>query len=72
VTDYLDASSLLRWCVQATGELRRHASEIDALIVFPVADADTSTNMSLTMDAVARAVEPSSPGAQICPVQPPR
>lgn len=57
VADHLDAHSVLRWCVLAAAELRRQADEINALNVFPVADADTGTNMSLTMDAVARAVE---------------
>lgn len=62
MADRLDADSLLRWCVLAAAEPRLRAGEIDALNIFPVADADTGTNMSLTMDAVARAVEPAVAG----------
>jgi dihydroxyacetone kinase-like predicted kinase len=62
VADDFDADRLLRWCVLAAAELRRQASEIDALNVFPVADADTGTNMSLTMEPVARAVEQAVAG----------
>ncbi|HLK95310.1 MAG TPA: DAK2 domain-containing protein [Nocardioidaceae bacterium] len=46
-----------RWrdaCVVALGEARE---EIDALNVFPVPDADTGTNVYLTMDSAARAAD---------------
>jgi DAK2 domain fusion protein YloV len=46
-----------RWrdaCVVALGDARE---EIDALNVFPVPDADTGTNVYLTMDAAARAAD---------------
>ena len=46
-----------RWrgaCVAAFAEARE---EIDALNVFPVPDADTGTNVYLTLDAAARAAD---------------
>ena len=46
-----------RWrraCVAALGEARE---EIDALNVYPVPDADTGTNVYLTMDAATRAAD---------------
>jgi len=46
-----------RWraaCVDALGEARE---EIDALNVFPVPDADTGTNVYLTLEAAARAAD---------------
>ncbi|BBX71054.1 DAK2 domain-containing protein [Mycolicibacterium psychrotolerans] len=47
----LDASALRRWAHAAVSELIRHTDEINALNVFPVADADTGTNMLFTMRA---------------------
>ncbi len=46
-----------RWrrsCVEALGEARE---EIDALNVYPVPDADTGTNVYLTMEAATRAAD---------------
>jgi uncharacterized protein len=63
----LDADMLRRWCVLAAADLRREAGEIDALNIFPVADADTGTNMSLTMAPVARAVEQAVAGGADLP-----
>lgn len=47
----LDASVLREWAHVCVGQLIRHADEINALNVFPVADADTGTNMLFTMRA---------------------
>lgn len=47
----LDASALRRWAHAAVAELISHTDEINQLNVFPVADADTGTNMSFTMRA---------------------
>lgn len=47
----LDASTLREWAHTAVGELITHADEINRLNVFPVADADTGTNMLFTMRA---------------------
>jgi DAK2 domain fusion protein YloV len=45
----LDASALRDWAHTAVGGLISHADEINRLNVFPVADADTGTNMLFTM-----------------------
>jgi uncharacterized protein len=60
-TRRLDASALRDWAYTAVGDLITHTDEINRLNVFPVADADTGTNMLFTMrsawaqaDALAR------------------
>jgi uncharacterized protein len=53
----LDASGLLAWAHAAVGGLVVHAEEINRLNVFPVADADTGTNMLFTMRAALAAAE---------------
>ena len=45
----LDASALRNWAHAAVGDLISHTDEINRLNVFPVADADTGTNMLFTM-----------------------
>lgn len=45
----LDASTLRKWSHTAVGDLITHTDEINRLNVFPVADADTGTNMLFTM-----------------------
>ncbi|GAC1642030.1 MAG: DAK2 domain-containing protein [Mycobacterium sp.] len=47
----LDASALRDWARTAVGDLISHTDEINRLNVFPVADADTGTNMLFTMRA---------------------
>ena len=47
----LDATALRDWAHCAIGHLIRHADEINGLNVFPVADADTGTNMLFSMRA---------------------
>ena len=47
----LDASALRDWAHTAVGDLISHTDEINRLNVFPVADADTGTNMLFTMRA---------------------
>jgi DAK2 domain fusion protein YloV len=47
----LDSSALLDWADAAVAALITHADEINRLNVFPVADADTGTNMLFTMRA---------------------
>lgn len=47
----LDASALRAWADAAVGDLVTHADEINRLNVFPVADADTGTNMLFTLRA---------------------
>ncbi|WP_413641691.1 DAK2 domain-containing protein [Mycobacterium sp. RTGN5] len=45
----LDASALRDWAHTAVGDLITHTDEINRLNVFPVADADTGTNLLFTM-----------------------
>ncbi|BBY29260.1 DAK2 domain-containing protein [Mycolicibacterium sediminis] len=45
----LDATTLRAWAHAAVDGLAAHADEINRLNVFPVADADTGTNMLFTM-----------------------
>ena len=45
----LDAATLRDWAHTAVGDLITHTDEINRLNVFPVADADTGTNMLFTM-----------------------
>ena len=47
----LNASALRDWAYTAVGDLITHTDEINRLNVFPVADADTGTNMLFTMRA---------------------
>ncbi len=47
----LDASGLREWAHTSVGDLIAHTDEINRLNVFPVADADTGTNMLFTMRA---------------------
>ena len=56
--DRLTADDVRRWATDALAELGRAREEIDALNVFPVADADTGTNLYLTMEAAAQALPP--------------
>ena len=45
----LDGTALRDWAHTAVGDLITHIDEINRLNVFPVADADTGTNMLFTM-----------------------
>jgi dihydroxyacetone kinase-like predicted kinase len=47
----LDATTLRYWAHTAVSGLITHTDEINQLNVFPVADADTGTNMLFTMRA---------------------
>lgn len=47
----LDGSGLRNWAHTAVADLISHTEEINQLNVFPVADADTGTNMLFTMRA---------------------
>jgi len=54
----LDASALCDWADAAVAGLIARAEEINRLNVFPVADADTGTNMLFTMRSALAAVTP--------------
>ena len=56
----LDADAVRRWSVAAVDALDAHRAEIDELNVFPVADADTGTNLALTLHAGADALAAAS------------
>ncbi|GAB2708387.1 DAK2 domain-containing protein [Nocardia thraciensis] len=53
----LDGAALARWARLCLDGLERRRDEINALNVFPVADADTGTNLLVTMRAALRAVD---------------
>ncbi|SFC99867.1 DAK2 domain-containing protein [Streptomyces aidingensis] len=53
----LDADAVRRWCRFALDALGRARREIDAINVYPVADGDTGTNLYLTVESAAQAVE---------------
>ncbi|MCQ4084215.1 DAK2 domain-containing protein [Streptomyces sp. RB6PN25] len=53
----LDASAVRTWCRLALRELGRAREEIDAINVYPVADADTGTNLYLTVESAAQSVD---------------
>ncbi|MDT3400476.1 DAK2 domain-containing protein, partial [Streptomyces sp. B1866] len=53
----LDAAAVRTWCGLALDALGRSRAEIDAINVYPVADGDTGTNLYLTAQAAAWAVD---------------
>ncbi|MFD3454242.1 DAK2 domain-containing protein [Streptomyces sp. NPDC058691] len=53
----LDAPAVRAWCRLALQALGRAREEIDAINVYPVADGDTGTNMYLTVESAAQAVD---------------
>ncbi|MFH0250681.1 DAK2 domain-containing protein, partial [Streptomyces chitinivorans] len=58
----LDAAAVREWSAQALDALGRARETIDAINVYPVADADTGTNLYLTAESAARAVEAACAG----------
>ncbi|WP_370748133.1 DAK2 domain-containing protein, partial [Streptomyces sp. MnatMP-M17] len=57
VPQTLDAAEVRNWCSLALEALGREREEIDAINVYPVADGDTGTNLYLTVESAAQAVE---------------
>jgi DAK2 domain fusion protein YloV len=55
----LDAAALKNGVVASLADLRTARAAIDAANVYPVADSDTGTNLVMTMEAVATALERS-------------
>ncbi|WP_405776748.1 DAK2 domain-containing protein [Streptomyces sp. NBC_00859] len=55
--DEIDAVVVRTWCSLALEALGRDREEIDAINVYPVADGDTGTNLYLTVESAAQAVE---------------
>ncbi|MGP8298868.1 DAK2 domain-containing protein [Streptomyces inhibens] len=58
----LDATAVRSWCGLALEALGRERERIDAINVYPVADGDTGTNLYLTVESAARAVEAAFDG----------
>ncbi|CAL9432668.1 putative protein [Streptomyces sp. enrichment culture] len=54
---FFDALAVRTWCGLALSALGRAREEIDAINVYPVADGDTGTNLYLTVESAAAAVE---------------
>ncbi|MCM1976734.1 MULTISPECIES: DAK2 domain-containing protein [unclassified Streptomyces] len=54
---FLDALAVRTWCGLALEALGRAREEIDAINVYPVADGDTGTNLYLTVESAAAAVD---------------
>ncbi|GAQ54331.1 DAK2 domain-containing protein [Streptomyces acidiscabies] len=54
---FLDALAVRTWCGLALAALGGAREEIDAINVYPVADGDTGTNLYLTLESAATAVE---------------
>ncbi|MET9441777.1 DAK2 domain-containing protein [Streptomyces sp. NPDC006610] len=54
---FLDAEAVRTWCGLALRALGTAREEIDAINVYPVADGDTGTNLYLTVESAASAVE---------------
>ncbi|HEY8980099.1 MAG TPA: DAK2 domain-containing protein [Streptomyces sp.] len=54
---FLDALAVRTWCGLALRALGGAREEIDAINVYPVADGDTGTNLYLTLESAATAVE---------------
>ena len=55
--DEPDAVAVRTWCALALDALGREREAIDAINVYPVADGDTGTNLDLTVESAAAAVE---------------
>lgn len=58
----LDADAVRNWCGLALDALGRARADIDAINVYPVADGDTGTNLYLTVESAARAVDAAFDG----------
>ncbi|MER5428812.1 DAK2 domain-containing protein [Streptomyces sp. NPDC002588] len=54
---FFDALAVRTWCSLALTQLGRAREEIDSINVYPVADGDTGTNLYLTVESAATAVE---------------
>ncbi|MCV7066955.1 DAK2 domain-containing protein, partial [Mycolicibacterium farcinogenes] len=64
----LDAPALRAWAHAAVDDLITHTDEINRLNVFPVADADTGTNMLFTMRSAWAHVDTELAGSDIAAV----
>ena len=60
--EVLDGAAVRRWVLAGREALAAARDEIDDLNVYPVPDGDTGTNLLLTVEAAADAVEQAGPG----------
>ncbi|TWV30409.1 DAK2 domain-containing protein [Streptomyces misionensis] len=67
---FLDALAVRTWCGLALRAVGRAREEIDAINVYPVADGDTGTNLYLTLESAATAVEAVFTGYETDPAEP--
>jgi dihydroxyacetone kinase-like predicted kinase len=58
----LGPALVLAWARASVAALESHQPELDGINVFPVADADTGTNLLLTMRSAVEAAEAAGPG----------
>ncbi|WP_045321731.1 DAK2 domain-containing protein [Streptomyces sp. NRRL F-4428] len=65
--DELDAETVRIWSSLALAALGRARDDIDAINVYPVADADTGTNLYLTAESADRALAETLDGAAAAP-----
>lgn len=74
--DEFDAEAVRTWSSLALAALGRARTDIDAINVYPVADADTGTNLYLTAESAHRALTeafaPTAPGVSDGTARPPR
>jgi DAK2 domain fusion protein YloV len=66
--EVLDGDTVRRWCRLSVDALAETRAAIDALNVFPVPDADTGTNLHITLMSAAEAVESLPAGAGLAEV----
>ena len=64
----LDGAALRDWAHTAVGDLITRTDEINRLNVFPVADADTGTNMLFTMRSAVAEANSAAAGADVARV----
>jgi DAK2 domain fusion protein YloV len=70
VGESLDGATIHDWAAAALAALGRAREEIDAINVFPVADADTGTNLFLTFESACRALgEGAAYLTDVCPAR---
>ncbi|MFK0257151.1 DAK2 domain-containing protein [Streptomyces sp. NPDC090445] len=63
--DELDAAAVRTWSSLALAALDRARDDIDAINVYPVADADTGTNLYLTAESADRALDAAGTAASL-------
>ena len=65
MTHQITGDLLKAMILNGAAAIENHKKEINELNVFPVPDGDTGTNMSLTMNAAAAALNENKPGLKV-------